>query len=144
MRGRAALAQAKAAHAMFRRAHTGARRERLAALWAHLQRPLRPSPSTKKSASSDTMHVDNRIGPETVDTLPGTGMPAFEDHGTPARSIDPGLTDAEDCLRDLERVGIDMGAVGHGLETEGIAAFERSSNGVLEVLASKATVLGVA
>jgi hypothetical protein len=33
--------------------------------------------------------------------------------------------------------------VGHRLETEGIAAFEKSFTGVLEVLAAKATALRV-
>jgi transaldolase len=143
MRGRAAIAQAKVAYEMFRRAHSGARWERLAALGAHVQRPLWASTSTKNPAYPDTLYVDNLIGPQTVNTLPETTMSAFEDHGTLARTIDRRLTDAEECLRDLESVGIDMDAVGHRLETEGIAAFEKSFNGVLEVLAAKATALRI-
>jgi transaldolase len=141
MRGRAAIAQAKVAYEMFRRAHSGARWERLAALGAHVQRPLWASTSTKNPAYPDTLYVDNLIGPDTVTTLPQTTMVAFEDHGTLARTIDRRLADAEECLRDLEDVGVDMEAVGHRLETEGIAAFEKSFNGVLEVLAARATAL---
>ena len=143
MRGRAAIAQAKVAYKMFRRTHSGARWERLAALGAHVQRPLWASTSTKNPAYPDTLYVDNLIGPATVNTLPETTMSAFEDHGTLARTIDRGLTDAEECLRDLENVGIDMDAVGQRLEAEGIAAFEKSFNGVLEVLAAKATALRI-
>jgi transaldolase len=141
MRGRAAVAQAKVAYEMFRRAHSGSRWERLAALGAHVQRPLWASMSTKNPAYPDTLYVDNLIGPDTVNTLPETTMAAFEDHGTLARTIDRRLSDAEECLRDLENVGIDLDAVGDRLETEGIAAFEKSFNGVLEVLAAKATAL---
>jgi transaldolase len=62
MRGRAAIAQAKVAYEMFRRAHSGARWERLAALGAHVQRPLWASTSTKNPAYPDTLYVDNLIG----------------------------------------------------------------------------------
>lgn len=143
LRGRAAIAQAKVAYEMFRRAHSGARWERLAALGAQVQRPLWASTSTKNPAYPDTLYVDNLIGPNTVNTLPETTMTAFEDHGTLERTIDRRLTDAEACLRDLASVGIDMDAVGDKLETEGIAAFEKSFNGVLAVLAAKAGALRV-
>lgn len=143
LRGRVAVAQAKVAYQMFRRAHSGERWERLAVLGARVQRPLWASTSTKNPRYPDTLYVDNLIGPETVNTLPETTMAAFEDHGTLARTIDRRVTDAEECLRDLASVGIDMNAVGDRLETEGVAAFDSSFNGVLEVLAAKATALRV-
>ena len=143
LRGRAAVAQAKVAYEMFRRAHSGERWERLAALGARAQRPLWASTSTKNPRYPDTLYVDNLIGPDTVNTLPETTMAAFEDHGTLERTIDRGLIDAEECLRDLTGVGIDLDAVGDKLETEGVAAFEKSFNGVLEVLEAKATALRV-
>jgi transaldolase len=128
---------------MFRRAHSGERWGRLAAAGARVQRPLWASTSTKDPRYPDTLYVDSLIGPETVNTLPEATLAAFEDHGTLARSIDHGLADAEECLRDLAAVGIDMEAVGDKLEAEGVGAFDTSFNGVLEVLAAKATALRV-
>ena len=141
--GRAAIAQAKVAYEMFRRAHSGERWERLAALGARAQRPLWASTSTKNPRYPDTLYVDSLIGPDTVNTLPETTMAAFEDHGILERTIDRRVADAEECLRDLASVGIDMNAVGDKLETEGIAAFEKSFTDVLEVLAAKAAALRV-
>jgi transaldolase len=143
LRGRAAVAQAKVAYQMFRRAHSGERWGRLAAAGARVQRPLWASTSTKDPRYPDTLYVDSLIGPETVNTLPEATLAAFEDHGTLARSIDRGLADADECLRDLAAVGIDMDAVGDKLEAEGVGAFDTSFNGVLEVLAAKATALRV-
>ena len=143
LRGRAAVAQAKVAYQMFRRAHSGERWERLAVLGARVQRPLWASTSTKNPRYPDTLYVDNLIGPESVNTLPETTMAAFEDHGTLERTIDRRLAEAEECLRDLASVGIDMDAVGDKLETEGVATFDKSFTGVLEVLAAKATALRV-
>jgi transaldolase len=137
LRGRAAVAQAKVAYQMFRHAHSGERWDRLAALGARVQRPLWASTSTKNPGYPDTLYVDSLIGPDTVNTLPQATLDAFEDHGTVARSIDRDLPDAEECLRDLAAVGIDMEAVGDKLETEGVAAFDASFKGVLEVLAGK-------
>jgi transaldolase len=138
LRGRAAVAQAKVAYQMFRRAHSGERWRRLAAAGARVQRPLWASTSTKNPAYPDTLYVDSLIGPETVNTLPEATLAAFEDHGTLARSIDRDPADAEQCLRDLAAVGIDMDAVGEKLEADGVAAFDASFKGVLEVLAAKA------
>jgi transaldolase len=138
LRGRAAVAQAKVAYQMFRRAHSGERWRRLAAAGARVQRPLWASTSTKNPAYPDTLYVDSLIGPETVNTLPEATLAAFEDHGTLARSIDHDPADAEQCLRDLAAVGIDMDAVGEKLEADGVAAFDASFKGVLEVLAAKA------
>ena len=70
--GRAAVAQAKLAYQLFTERFSGRRWERLAALGAHRQRPLRASTSTKYPAYRATLYVDELTGPDTVDTLPET------------------------------------------------------------------------
>lgn len=138
LRGRIAVAQAKLAYAIFRRCFTGPRWEALAARGARLQRPLWASTSTKNPAYPDTLYVDNLIGPDTVNTLPEPTLEAFEDHGTVARTIDTDLEAAGGALADLEVAGVDLAEVAEVLEAEGVAAFAKSFDELLEVLARRA------
>ena len=70
LRGRAAVAQAQLAYALFARAFAGPRWEALAAKGARVQRPLWASTSTKNPAYPDLLYVDSLIGPDTVNTMP--------------------------------------------------------------------------
>jgi transaldolase len=141
LRGRAAVAQAKLAYRLFRKAHAGPRWERLADRGARVQRPLWASTSTKNPDYPDTRYVDSLIGPDTVNTLPERTLQAFEDHGTLARMIDVGVEAAELVMHALARTGVDMDDVGQTLEGEGIAAFQASLTHVLGTLDAKASTL---
>jgi transaldolase len=137
LRGLAAIAQAKLAYRLFRDQFSGPRWERLAALGAHLQRPLWASTSTKNPAYPDTLYVDSLIGPDTVNTLPEPTIAAYEDHGTLARTIDTGVDEAADVMRRLATVGIDMDDVGLALESQGLESFHRAFQEVLAGLDAK-------
>ncbi len=139
LRGRAGVAQAKLAYQLFRKAHTGQRWERLSQRGARVQRPLWASTSTKNPLYSDTLYVDNLIGPETINTLSESTIAAFEGHGTLARTIDTDIAQAEETLDALQAAGIDLDDVGQTLEAQGIEAFETSYLHVLETLRAKAT-----
>ena len=141
LQGRIAVAQAKLAYATFRRCFSGPRWEALAARGARLQRPLWASTSTKNPAYPDTLYVDDLIGPDTVNTLPEATLEAFEDHGTVARTIDADLDDAVAALEELAEVGVDLAQVAELLEAEGVAAFAKSFDELLETLAGRATEL---
>ena len=133
--------QAKLAYATFRRCFSGPRWEALAARGARLQRPLWASTSTKNPAYPDTLYVDNLIGADTVNTLPEVTLEAFEDHGTVARTIDVGLDAAGEVMEGLAGVGVDLGAVAEVLEAEGVAAFAKSFDELLDTLARRAEEL---
>jgi transaldolase len=142
LRGEAAIAQAKLAYLMFRERFSGPRWQRLADLGARPQRPLWASTSTKNPAYPDTRYVDQLIGPDTVNTLPEATIAAFNDHGTPARTIDTGVAEAAGVMRRLAAAGIDMDDVGLTLEVQGIDAFAESHRKVLTALTAKADQLG--
>jgi transaldolase len=137
-RGRAAVAQAKLAYRLFQEQFSGERWERLARLGAHRQRPLWASTSTKNPAYPDTLYVDNLIGPDTINTLPEPTISHFEDHGTLARTIDVDVQEADDTMRRLAALGVDMDDVGLTLENQGVASFHQSFRQVLAVLNGKA------
>ena len=139
--GRIAVAQAKLAYDIFRRCFSGPRWEALSDRGARVQRPLWASTSTKNPAYPDTLYVDNLIGPDTVNTLPEATLEAFEDHGTVRRTIDADLDRAAADLDELAAVGVDLAEVAEVLESEGVAAFAKSFDELLETLAGRAAEL---
>src|SRR5829696_488367 len=142
LKGQAAVAQARLAYRLFGDRFAGDRWERLAARGARVQRPLWASTSTKNPAYPDTLYVDSLIGPDTVNTLPGSTLLAFEEHGSLARMIDVDVSHAHEVMRDLARLGVDMEHVGRTLEREGIAAFQASFGHVLGSLGAKRSAPG--
>jgi len=141
LRGRAAVAQAKLAYKLFREAFSGPRWEALARRGAKLQRPLWASTSTKNPAYPDLLYVDTLIGPDTVNTMPDATIAAFEDHGTVACTVDQGVDAAQSDLDRIEALGISMEDVAKTLEEEGVAAFVKSYDELIQALSDKANAL---
>lgn len=137
LRGKTAIANARRAYRLFRSSFAGERWERLARAGARLQRPLWASTSTKNAAYRDVMYVEQLIGPETVNTLPPATLEAFRDHGVVERTVDRDLDEADLLMERLAGAGIEMDAVTTRLLQEGIAAFQRSYDGVLACLERK-------
>ena len=106
-----------------------------------MQRPLWASTSTKNPEYPDTLYVDELIGPDTVNTIPDATLEAFLDHGTVASTLATGLDDAQSTLADIAALGVDLDDVTAQLEDEGVAAFEKSFDALLDSLGAKAAEL---
>ncbi len=141
LRGKAAVAQGKLAYQQFLATFSGPRWEALAARGARVQRPLWASTSTKNPAYADTLYVDELIGPDTVNTLPDSTLEAFADHGVLERRVDADVDEARAVWAALAEVGIDMDEVADQLEREGVTAFQKSFDELLDALDAKATAL---
>ena len=141
LRGRAAVAQARLAYAVFAERFSGPRWEVLAAKGARVQRPLWASTSTKNPAYPDLAYVDTLIGPDTVNTMPDGTVSDFLDHGTVARTVDAHQDDAQSVIDRLAAAGIDMEDVAAVLEAEGVASFAASFDDLMDSLATKAAQL---
>jgi transaldolase len=141
LRGTAALAQARVAYQRFERAFGTDRFATLRAAGAHVQRPLWASTSTKNPAYPDLLYVDGLIGPDTVNTMPDETVEAFADHGTPARTVDADPTGASSTLDRLSAVGVDLDDVTALLEREGVSAFAKSFDELMDSLHAKAATL---
>ena len=87
------------------------------------------------------LYVDTLIGPHTVNTLPENTLEAFADHGTVARTIDADMADVDATWANLADVGVDMDDVSAQLESEGVDAFIKSFDGLIETLEAKAAEL---
>ncbi|MBA3327065.1 MAG: transaldolase [Solirubrobacterales bacterium] len=137
--GKAAIANAKLAYASFRRIFSGERWERLAAAGANLQRPLWASTSTKDPDYPDTLYVDELIGPDTVNTMPDATIEAARDHATAVRTIDRDLEGARALLDAVREAGVDVeDIVSRRLVEEGVAAFAKSFDSLIETIERKA------
>ena len=142
LKGKAAVANAKLAYALFQRHFAGPRWEKLRAHSARVQRPLWASTSVKNPAYRDVMYVEQLIGPDTVNTMPPATITAFQDHGDAARTVDSGVDEARELLQALASEGINMQQVTDKLLAEGLASFQKSFDTLLVGLETKLRSLG--
>ncbi|HKV56345.1 MAG TPA: bifunctional transaldolase/phosoglucose isomerase [Candidatus Binataceae bacterium] len=126
LRGSAAVANARLIYHRFKEIFGSERFKRLAARGAHVQRPLWASTGTKNPAYSDIKYVQELIGPDTVNTMPPATMDAYRDHGQPGATIERGLGDAQETVKRLAALGIDLDQVGDELQQEGVDSFDKS------------------
>ena len=134
LRGKAAIAQAKLAYVAFRETFADGLFALLAREGARPQRPLWASTSTKNRAYPDVYYVEALIGPETVNTMPPATLAAYRDHGHPEDRIGQAVDRARSVLTQLAQEGIDIEAVTARLEAEGVAAFARSWDMLLDTV----------
>ncbi len=142
LKGKAAIANAKQAYALFQRHFSGERWEKLRAKGARVQRLLWASTGVKNPAYRDVMYVEQLIGPDTVNTMPPATIAAFQHHGEAARTIDRGVDEARDQLQALASEGISMPSVTDKLLVEGLASFQKSFDTLLVGLETKLRSLG--
>ena len=142
LKGKAAIANAKLAYALFQKHFSGERWERLRAKSARVQRPLWASTSVKNPAYRDVMYVEQLIGPDTVNTMPPATITAFQAHGDAARTVDRDVDAARELLQALASEGISMQSVTDKLLAEGLASFQKSFDTLLVGLETKLRSLG--
>ncbi|MFD9396578.1 transaldolase [Streptomyces sp. NPDC060000] len=128
LKGKAAVANARLAHQAFEQVTAEPRWQALAASGARVQRPLWASTGVKDPSYPDTMYVSELVIAGTVNTMPGTTLAAFADHGSlsghPPTAAD--YTAATTHLEALEHAGVDFADVTDTLEREGLTKFEDS------------------
>lgn len=139
--GRAAITQARLAYRIFAEVFSGPRWEQLARRGARPQRLLWASTGTKNPSYSDTLYVDELIGPMTVNTAPEPTLEAFADHGRPGRTLDHDPDGDVRCWEAIGDLGVDFGEVATQLERDGVASFIESFEDLLSTLGAKAADL---
>ena len=137
LQGKIAVANSKVAYAQFNEIIAGPRWQALAAKGARPQRVLWASTSTKNPDYPDTLYVDELIGPDTVNTLPPATLDDFLDHGRAAQTLSGDLSEAQDQIAQLADLGIDLDAVTRKLQDDGVAAFAKPFEALLESISEK-------
>ena len=125
--GKVAIANAKIAYAAYKKLMASERWRALEANGARPQRLLWASTSTKNPSYSKTLYVDELIGPDTVNTIPGETFAAFRDGGR----VEPRLTTnwaenlegARTIIRTLAEVDVSLHAATDQLLDEGVRKF---------------------
>ncbi len=137
LKGKTAVSYAKVTYHEFLKTFTGDIWQSRVDHGAHTQRLLWASTSTKNHNYSDTLYVDNLIGPNTVNTVPPATLENFCDHGTVKNTISKGLDEAHDNLQKLEDIGIDLKEVTDRLQKDGVEAFANSYKGIIHSIEEK-------
>jgi len=104
---------------------------------AHLQRVLWGSTSTKNPAYSDIKYVSELIAKNTVNTMPEQTFNAFLDHGKVEEALTSDASEAQKIISALKNLGIDINDVCARLLEEGVVAFEKSFDSLLNSIEKK-------
>jgi len=138
LRGKIAIANTKKVYQRFREIFYGEDFSTLRQRGVRVQRPLWASTSAKNPSYRDVFYVEELIGPDTVNTLPLATLNAFRDHGrVRGDTVQEDLSVAEDQLRTLSNLGIDLDAIAEKLQVDGIASFASAYDRVLAALEKK-------
>jgi transaldolase len=137
LRGHIAIANARLAYSSFTERFARPDFERQRRRGARVQRPLWASTSTKNPDYRDVLYVESLIGPDTVNTLPPATLDAFQTHGEMRTTLEQGGGQAEQELRALAELGVDLAQVAEELERDGVAKFADSYDALLALLDQK-------
>lgn len=141
LRGTVAIANACTAYRHFQATLATPRWQALAAKGAKPQRTLWASTSTKDPRYTDVHYVEALVGSGTVNTLPPDTFAAYRDHGQPRHRLAEGMEVAPARLAALSALGIDLAAITHELEEDGVQKFAASYHSLLAGIDAKAGAL---
>jgi len=137
LQGKIAVANSKIAYAEFKKIFSGPRWEQLKNNGARVQRVLWASTSAKNPDYPDTIYVDELIGPDTVNTLPPATLDDFIDHGRVAETLTRGVAEAQQQIAKLAELDIDLNAITQQLQQDGVAAFAKPFDALMQSIADK-------
>lgn len=137
LRGKVAIANATRAYHVFRRRIGTPEYEVALRRGARVQRLLWGSTSCKNPAYPPLMYVEALIGRDTVDTMPLETWLAFLRDGKASPALAHAAGEVE-VLSAVAGLGIDLAAINAKLEADGVAAFARSYDALLQALRAKA------
>jgi len=137
LRGKTAVALAKALYARFRELFDSPEWARLATKGA---RPLRPKWTRVTPANfqyDSNFYVNQLIGPDTIVTLPLMTLDAFLRAGQPAETLTDGLDAAKSHLAELRALGLDLDALTARLQRDHLLASEKRFHSLVQTIIHK-------
>ena len=138
LRGRVALANARRIYRRFMAIFHGEPFVDLRRRGARIQRPLWASTGTKDPSYSDVKYLEGLVAADTVTTVPPATLDAFRNHGTiPTGSLTASEDEDEATLAGAAALGLDLAAITGQLQSDGVAAFARSHQQMLQAVADK-------
>lgn len=141
LKGTAAVANSQIIYGEFLKISSSGEFKQLEKRGVNVQRVLWGSTSTKNPAYSDIKYVTDLIGRDTVNTLPENALEAFLDHGEVKEALTSDVSNAENIISNLKKFKIDVDEVCAKLLEDGVVAFEKSFDSLLETIARKSEKL---
>jgi transaldolase len=138
---RLGIAIAQRTYRAYRDLIASPRYQRVLNAGARPQRLLFASTGTKDPKASDVLYVEALAVPLTVNTMPEATLKAFADHGRVDATRDVNFSDGEAVISQIATAGVDVAALAMTLQEEGAAAFAKSWNDLMAVIASKSAAL---
>ncbi len=138
LRGKAAVANARLAYALFEEKSATDRWAALKNAGARPQRPLWASTGVKNPDYRDTLYVEDLVAPDTVNTMPEATLDATAARGEiTGDTIKSRYDEARRDMAALKEAGIDYDDVVRVLEEEGVEKFEASWTELLDTIKSE-------
>ncbi|SEG65124.1 transaldolase [Thermomonospora echinospora] len=135
LKGKAGVANARLAYALYEEKFASDRWRALKDAGARPQRPLWASTGVKDPSLPDTLYVDELVAPGTVNTMPEATLEAAADHSEIRGDTVHGTYDEARALMDrLKETGVDYDDVVRVLEEEGVEKFEASWQELLSTI----------
>jgi len=141
MLGKVAIASAKLAYQHYKATFSTPRWQALAARGARSQRLLWASTGTKNPAYSDTLYIEELIGPDTVNTAPPATLAAFRQHGHIRASLEEDVAAAiivMNRLATLRTLGTSLDEITGKLLDDGVSLFDEAYDKLLGAIAVSA------
>jgi transaldolase len=123
LRGKAAVASACRAYAIYEELSASPRWKALQSRGAKPQRLLWASTSTKDPTYSPVKYVEELIAADTVNTMPRETIAAYRTQGKPELRMESEIPGAAAIFTGLQALGINMTQVADQLEKEGVKKF---------------------
>lgn len=139
--GKTAVANSKIVYQRYQQIFHGEPFAPFQAQGAQKQRLLWASTSTKNPAYPDTLYIDALIGPETVSTIPPDTVESFREYGTLRQTLTADVDEAEKIFAAVAALGIDVAELTEKLQRDGVAAFSKSFDTLLDALEKKITII---
>lgn len=137
LKGKAAVANSGLIYAKYSQVFSGKEFVDLEKRGLKKQRALWASTSTKNPSYSDIKYVTELIAKGTINTMPQATIDAFMDHGVINNALGKDSRQAESVFNSLGNFGIDVNKVCEDLLKDGVTAFEKSFNSLLNAIELK-------
>jgi transaldolase len=104
---------------------------------ARPQKLLWASTGTKDPEAAETLYIDVLAVPHTINTISEKALLALEKQGEIKSALRPDSVYAEQLFEEFSRAGVDVDMLAADLQREGAAAFEKSWDALMSLIASK-------
>ena len=141
LKGKAAVANEKLIFHKYLEIFSSEEFKQLREKGVNLQRVLWGSTSTKNPEYSDIKYVSELIGKHTVNTMPEQTLNAFLGHGVVKEAMTADIKEAQDVVKRLKDLRIDINDICAQLLREGVVAFEKSFESLLNSIKEKVAQL---